>query len=59
LRESLLPLGLAHGVALTRNIAEGEQLRWDDVACDAGDAAVKLRREMEVEFGQMKVSEAL
>jgi len=26
LRERLLPLGLAHGVALTRSIAEGEQL---------------------------------
>src|SRR5215831_3900554 len=59
LRERLLPLGLAHGVALTRSIAEGEQLRWDDVACDASDPAVKLRRQMEAEFGAMTPAAAL
>jgi len=59
LREGLLPLGLAHGVALTRTITEGEQLRWDDVACDAGDPAVKLRRQMEAEFGAMTATAAL
>jgi predicted homoserine dehydrogenase-like protein len=59
LRERLLPLGLAHGVALTRTIAEGEALRWDDVACDASDPAVKLRRQMEAEFGAMTATAAL
>ena len=42
-----LPLGLAHGVKLERAIAAGEPVRWDDVAHDASDDAVKLRREME------------
>jgi predicted homoserine dehydrogenase-like protein len=42
-----LPLGLAHGVKLERAIAAGEPVRWEDVAYDASDDAVKLRREME------------
>jgi predicted homoserine dehydrogenase-like protein len=48
----LLPLGLAHGVRLKREIAEGECLKWSDVDCDAADAAVKVRREMEAAFGR-------
>lgn len=44
-----LPLGLAHGVKLTRGIAAGEAVRWDDVVYDAGDDAVRLRREMEAQ----------
>jgi predicted homoserine dehydrogenase-like protein len=47
LAQGCLPLGLAHGWTLTRAIAAGEPLRWGDVAVDAGNAAVKLRREME------------
>ncbi len=46
----LLPLGLAHGVRLKRNIAEGECLKWSDVDCDDGDVAVQARREMEAAF---------
>ena len=42
-----LPLGLAHGVALKRDIAAGQALRWDDVNFDAANAAVQFRREME------------
>ena len=42
-----LPLGLAHGVALKRDIAAGQALRWDDVNFDAANAAVRFRREME------------
>ena len=42
-----LPLGLAHGVKLVRDIAAGALVRWDDVAFDAHDDAVQLRREME------------
>ena len=45
-----LPLGLAHGVKLRRDVAAGEALRWDDVGIDAGNAAVRLRREMEQAF---------
>jgi predicted homoserine dehydrogenase-like protein len=55
----LLPLGLAHAVALTRDVAEGESLRWTDVAVDAGDPAVRARREMERAFGKAAVADAV
>ncbi|MEO8507617.1 MAG: SAF domain-containing protein [Betaproteobacteria bacterium] len=45
-----LPLGLAHGVILTRAIAAHAPVRWDDVRYDANDDAVRLRREMEAAF---------
>ncbi|MFZ5693154.1 MAG: NAD(P)H-dependent oxidoreductase [Pseudomonadota bacterium] len=45
-----LPLGLAHQVRLTRDIPEGETLRWSDVDYDASDLAVRFRREMEAAF---------
>jgi predicted homoserine dehydrogenase-like protein len=48
----LLPLGLAHEVALKRDIAEGECLCWSDVAYDENEPAVKVRREMEAAFGR-------
>src|SRR5215204_4548859 len=50
LQRGYLPLGLAHGVALKREIGEGEPLRWADVAYDAEDLAVRFRRDMEAEF---------
>jgi predicted homoserine dehydrogenase-like protein len=50
LRVGGLPLGLAHGVSLKRAVKAGEPVRWDDVAYDANDAAVRLRREMEETF---------
>ncbi len=46
-----LPLGLAHGVALKRDVAEGQQLGWADVAIDPDDPTVRVRREMERESG--------
>jgi predicted homoserine dehydrogenase-like protein len=52
IEEGYLPLGLAHNVALKRDIAEGQQLRWSDVTFDAADTAVKVRREMETAFGR-------
>ena len=42
-----LPLGLAHGVKLTRAVAANAPVRWDDVSYDASDDAVRFRREME------------
>src|SRR6478736_5728024 len=55
LAEGYLPLGLAHNVKLNRDIAEGQPLRWADVAFDANDAAVKVRREMEAAFARPNV----
>jgi predicted homoserine dehydrogenase-like protein len=51
LKEGLLPLGLAQGVALKRDIVAGASLQWSDVAYDVNDFAVKVRREMEAAFG--------
>ncbi len=56
LAAGLLPLGLAHNVTLKRDIAEGERLKWSDVAYDASDLAVKVRREMEAAFGRQNVA---
>jgi predicted homoserine dehydrogenase-like protein len=55
LKEGYLPLGLAHNVKLKRDIAEGQRLKWDDVAFDAADHAVKFRREMEAVFARPNV----
>src|SRR5689334_14709463 len=52
LERELLPLGLAHNVKLKRDLAEGQPLRWSDVAYDPADTAVKVRREMEAAFGR-------
>jgi predicted homoserine dehydrogenase-like protein len=45
-----LPLGLAHGVSLKRDIAAGAAVLWSDVEFDATNAAVQFRREMERAF---------
>ena len=47
-----LPLGLAHGVRLTRAVAAHESVRWSDVAFDPDDPVVKLRREMEASLAR-------
>jgi predicted homoserine dehydrogenase-like protein len=49
LAEGALPIGLAHKVPLTRNIAAGAVVRWADV--DVPDsAALRTRRDMEQRF---------
>jgi len=45
-----LPIGLAHGVTVTRPIKEGEVVRWQDVLADAESQAVTTRRTMEKTF---------
>jgi predicted homoserine dehydrogenase-like protein len=45
-----LPIGLAHGVKVVRDIPRGEILRWQDVENIDGDVA-RVRREMEEAFG--------
>ncbi|MFN3744878.1 MAG: NAD(P)H-dependent oxidoreductase [Hyphomicrobiaceae bacterium] len=56
LKEGYLPLGLAHKVPLKRDIEVGERIKWDDVAYDATDDAVRVRREMEAVFGRRNVA---
>ena len=52
LREGYLPLGLSHNVTLKTDIAEGQRLKWSDVAIDTTDATYLFRREMEAVFGR-------
>jgi len=54
----LLPLGLAQGVKLKRDIAAGESLRWSDAGFDDSDLAVRIRREMELAFGRRNAAAA-
>jgi predicted homoserine dehydrogenase-like protein len=54
LAEGYLPLGLASDVKLTSDVAEGQALRWSDVAIYASADAVKVRREMEAMFADPK-----
>ena len=49
LAEGALPIGLAHQVELTRDVAGGEIVRWLDVAIPDTNA-VQARRDMERRF---------
>jgi predicted homoserine dehydrogenase-like protein len=53
-RESLkagaLPIGLAHHVRLTNDVAHGAIVHWSDVAIDPGDDIIAIRRAMEEQF---------
>ena len=42
-----LPLGLAHGWKLLKGVSQGNSIKWSDVAFDANNTAVRVRREME------------
>jgi predicted homoserine dehydrogenase-like protein len=57
LEHAALPIGLAHGVKLRRDIAEGEVVGWADVEIDETAEAVAVRRRMEREFAE-SVSQA-
>jgi predicted homoserine dehydrogenase-like protein len=46
-----LPIGLAHKVRLTNDIAHGAVVRWRDVEVDANNETIKVRRAMEAKFG--------
>jgi predicted homoserine dehydrogenase-like protein len=50
LKTGALPLGLAHGWRLTRPVAAGELVHWEDVVVDEANQAVRARREMEQMF---------
>jgi predicted homoserine dehydrogenase-like protein len=45
-----LPIGLAHKIRLTNDVAHGAVVRWRDVEVDASDDAVITRRAMEARF---------
>ena len=47
LSRGALPIGLAHGVPLVRDVAEGEVVTWEDVAIDDRLRAVAIRKETE------------
>jgi predicted homoserine dehydrogenase-like protein len=51
LSEGALPIGLAHHVRLTRDVAAGAMLRMSDVALDESAPGLRLRREMERKTG--------
>ena len=53
LRERFFPMGLARGARLLNPIIEGQSLRWQDVAVDENDIAVRARREMEARFAMV------
>jgi predicted homoserine dehydrogenase-like protein len=46
LAEQGLPIGLAHGIAMTRRVAAGSRLSLGDVAIDRGEEALRLRQGM-------------
>jgi predicted homoserine dehydrogenase-like protein len=47
-----LPLGLAHGCRLLRDVPAGQPVKWSDVAVDSSATAVRVRREMEQLMGE-------
>jgi predicted homoserine dehydrogenase-like protein len=50
LAKRALPIGLAHGVALTRAVPKGQVVTWSDVEVPQDGLAVRTRREMERAF---------
>jgi predicted homoserine dehydrogenase-like protein len=42
-----LPVGLAPGATVTRPVAAGAIITWDDVGLDETSTVVKLRREQD------------
>jgi predicted homoserine dehydrogenase-like protein len=50
-RERLLPMGLAEGCRLIRDVAQDQPLTYDDVEVPRGRLCDQLRAEQEAEFG--------
>ena len=51
LARGALPIGLASGVTLKRDIKANESIAMQDVTLDETDEAVRMRRTMEQQFG--------
>lgn len=47
LRIEGLPIGLAHGVILKRDVAQGQRLSWQDIEYEVTSQPQKVRKEME------------
>lgn len=50
LEREALPLGLAHGAKLVRDVAKDATVSWNDVELDESLLAVQIRKELESEF---------
>lgn len=50
LSHNALPLGLAHGATLLRDVPKDAMVTWEDVKLDESEFAVRIRRELEKEF---------
>lgn len=50
LEHEALPLGLAHGARLVRDVPKDRSVSWNDVEIDESLLAVRIRRELESEF---------
>src|SRR4051795_1595984 len=57
LAEGALPIGLAHGIKLVRDVAAGQLVRWSDVAAVENEA-VRVRRDMERRFAPPMAAQA-
>jgi predicted homoserine dehydrogenase-like protein len=49
--QNLLPMGLAEGCRLKRDIRKDQVLTWDDVEPPADSLAHRLRKEQDAVFG--------
>jgi predicted homoserine dehydrogenase-like protein len=45
-----VPIGLAHKLKLTKDVAAGQPVRWSDVQYDQSNPTIRFRREMESIF---------
>jgi predicted homoserine dehydrogenase-like protein len=52
LKVGALPIGLAHGVKLTRDITHGAVVSWNDIEIDTANETVAVRRAMEAKFAK-------
>lgn len=58
LEHNALPLGLAHGAKLIRDVPKDRTVSWDDVDADESLLAVQVRRELENEFRRESLAAA-
>src|SRR3954451_15782317 len=57
LAEGAVPIGLAHGIKLVRDVPAGQTVRWSDVAATDSEA-MRVRREMERRFAPQMAAQA-